>query len=49
MEELRDKDVNFEDVGDIFAFDIAQDINEPFEVLVRRADPQEVHLGHGIL
>lgn len=44
MEELRDEDVHLEDVGDVLALHVAQHVDEPLEVPVRRADPQEVHL-----
>lgn len=42
MEKLCDKDVNFQNIGDILPFNVPQHIDEPFEVLVRWANPQEV-------
>ncbi len=39
--------MHFEDVGDVFALDITEDVDEPLEVAVRRADPQEVDLFAG--
>lgn len=42
MEKLCDEDVNFQHIGDILSFDVSQHIDEPFEVLVRWANPQEV-------
>lgn len=44
VEELGDEDVHFQDVGDILPLHITQHINEPFELTVRRANPQEIHL-----
>lgn len=44
VEELSDKDVNLKDIGDVLLLDISQDVDKPLEVLVRRTDPQEVHL-----
>lgn len=44
VEELRDEDVNLEDIGDVLALHVAQHVDEPLEVLVGRADPEEVHL-----
>lgn len=44
MEELRDEDVYLEHVGDVLALHVAQHVDEPLEVLVRRTDPQEVYL-----
>ena len=44
MEELRDEDVHLEHVGDVLPLDISEDVDEPLEVSVRRADPQEVDL-----
>lgn len=48
VEELRDEYVHLEHIGDILALHIAEDIDEPFEVAMRRTNPQEVHLltGH---
>lgn len=44
VEELRDEDVHFQDVGDVFAFDVSQHINEPFEIPMRWTNPQEIYL-----
>lgn len=44
VEELRDEDVDFKDIGDVLALNVTQNVDEPLEVLVRRADPQEVYL-----
>jgi len=48
VEELRDEYVYLEHIGDILLLHVAQDVDEPLKVLVRWADPQEVHLlaGH---
>lgn len=42
VEELRDEDVHLQNVGDILAFDVAQHVDEPLKVTMRRARPQEV-------
>ena len=44
VEELGDEDVHLQDVGDVFPLHVSQDVDEPLEVTVGRADPQEVHL-----
>ena len=44
MEELSNENMHFEHVGDVFALDVTQDIDEPLEVSVRRTDPEEVDL-----
>lgn len=44
VEELRDEYVYFQHIGYILLLHIAEHIDEPFEVLVRGTDPQEVHL-----
>ena len=44
MEELRDEDVHLEHVGDVLPLDVSEDVDEPLEVSVRRADPEEVDL-----
>ena len=44
MEELSNENMHFEHVGDVFALDVTQDIDEPLEVSVGRTDPQEVDL-----
>ncbi len=44
VEELRDEDVHLQNVRHVFPLDVAQDVDEPLEVAVGRADPQEVDL-----
>lgn len=44
MEELRDEDVNLQDVGDVLPLHVPQHVDEPLKVLVWRTNPQEVHL-----
>ena len=44
MEELCDENVHLQDVGDVFSLHISQHVDEPLEVAVGRADPQEIHL-----
>ena len=44
VEELRDEDVHFEDVGHVLLLDVAQDVHEPLESPLRRRDPQEINL-----
>lgn len=44
MEELCYEDVHLKNIGNIFALNITQHIDEPLKLAVRRADPQEVHL-----
>ena len=44
MEELSDEDVHLQHVRHVLAFHVPQDVDEPLEVAVRRADPQEVDL-----
>lgn len=44
VEELRDEDVYLEHVGDVLALHVAQHVDEPLEVLVRRTYPEEVYL-----
>lgn len=39
VEELSDKYVYFEYIGDVFSLDVPQYVNKPFEVFVRRAYP----------
>lgn len=39
MEELSDEYMNFENLSDVFAFDVSQHVYEPLEVPVRRTDP----------
>lgn len=43
VEELRDKDVHLKHISDIFSLNIAKHIDEPFEMAVARAGPEEVH------
>ena len=45
MEELCDEDVHLKYVGDVFPLHVPQHVDEPLEVTVGRADPQEIHLG----
>lgn len=40
--ELCDEDVHLQDVGNIFLLHISEDIYEPLEVFMGRADPEEV-------
>lgn len=47
VEELRNKDVHFEHVRDIFTFDISEHVDEPLEMAVARTRPQEIHLFTG--
>lgn len=44
MEKLRDENVNFEHVRDVLFLDVTQNVDEPLEVFVRRANPKEVNL-----
>jgi len=44
VEELRDEDVHLKHVRHVLAFNVTQDVDEPLEVTVRRADPEEVDL-----
>ena len=44
VEELGDEDVHFQHVGHVLALHVAQDVDEPLKVSVRRAGPQEVDL-----
>lgn len=44
MEELCDENMNFQHVCDVLALDVAQNVNEPFKVFMRWADPKEVDL-----
>lgn len=44
VEELCDEDVHLEHVCHVFVFNVAQDVDEPLEVTMRRADPEEVNL-----
>jgi len=44
VEELRDKNMHFEDVGDVFSLHVPQHVDEPLKVPVRRTNPQEVDL-----
>lgn len=46
MEELRDEDVDFEDIGDILPLYVTKDVDKPLEVLVRRTYPEEIHLSN---
>lgn len=47
VEKLRDKDVHFQHIGHILFLDVAQHINEPLEVFMRRTDPQKIHFFAG--
>lgn len=44
VEELSDENVHFQHVSDVVLLDISQHVNEPLELAVGRADPQEVDL-----
>lgn len=44
VEKLCDEYVYLQDVGHVFSLDVAQHVDEPFEVFVRRAYPQKVDL-----
>ena len=44
MEELRYENVDLEHLRDILSLHIPQNVDEPFEVLVRRANPKKVDL-----
>lgn len=39
MKELCNKYVNFEYIGNVFPLNISENVDEPFEMFVRRADP----------
>ena len=44
MEELSDENMHFKYIGNVFSFDVSEDINEPLKVAVRRTNPQKVDL-----
>ena len=44
MEELSDENMHFKYIGNVFSFNVSEDIDEPLEVAMRRTDPQEVDL-----
>ena len=44
VEELRDEDVHLQHVGHVLALHVAQHVDEPLEVAMRRTRPQKVHL-----
>lgn len=39
MEELRDEYMDLEYVRDVLSLDVSENVDEPFEMLVRRTDP----------
>lgn len=39
MKELCDKYMDFEYIRNIFSLNISENVNKPFEMFVRRADP----------
>lgn len=44
IEELCDEDVRFDDLLLVDLFDVVQDVEQPFELLLTRRHPDEVHL-----
>jgi len=44
MKELRDEYVDFKYVRNVFSLNVSENVNEPFEMFVRRADPQKIDL-----
>lgn len=44
MKELGDKDMNLENLGNVFAFDIPENLDEPLKMPMRWTDPQKVNL-----
>ena len=47
MEELSDENMHFKYIGNVFSFDVSEDVNKPLEIAVGRTDPQKVDLFAG--
>lgn len=44
MKELRNEYMDFKYIRNVFSLNVSENINEPFEMLVRWADPQKIDL-----
>ena len=47
MEELSDENMHFKYIGNVFSFNVSEDVNKPLEIAVGRTDPQKVDLFAG--
>ena len=47
MEELSDENMHFKYIGNVFSFDVSEDVDKPLEIAVGRTDPQKVDLFAG--
>lgn len=44
MKELRNEYVDFKYIRNVFSLNVSKNVNKPFEMLVRWADPQKIDL-----